>query len=314
MIDAELPGLMAELERRGDELGLAKAHMVGFTRYWLASRATPAAAEARLAAAHARAVGDEGLRGRALAWYLATNQFGPSHVRTMAAELDEIERDAEGPYLRSFIEIGRSIVDTYLQRFDSARDWATRSIATCASQGSSMEGWGWLHLGEVERAVGDYEAAIAAAQRGDQVLCGAGETAFRSTSQAMLSDLYERHADPDRATAAIALSDQLGAPEDVINYAITHRVRAAIALADGDLDAAERWAISAVDNAFKTDFSIRRAEAKVQLARVLSARGRTTDAIAQAREACEIYDAKGDLNGLGEAQALLDQLLEQRLT
>ena len=127
----------------------------------------------------------------------------------------------------------------------------------------------------------------------------------------MLSDLYEHHGDPDRANAAIALSDQLSAPEDVINYAITHRVRAAIALADGDLDAAERWAISAVDNAFKTDFSIRRAEARAQLARVLSARERTEDAIAQAREAWEIYDAKGDLNGLGEARALLDEL-EQR--
>ena len=311
MIDTDLPGLMAELERRGDELGLAKAHMVGFTRYWLASQASPAAVEARLAAAHARAVGDEGLRARALAWYLATNRFGPAHVRTMAAELDEIEPDAQGPYLRSFIETNRSVVDAYRQRFDSARDWATRSIATFASQASSWEGWGWLLLGDVERAVGDYDAAIAAAERGDQILGDAGETAFRSTSQAMLSDLYERHGDPDRAIAAIALSNQLSAPEDVINYAITHRVRAAIALANGDLDAAERWAISAVDNAFKTDFSIPRAEARAQLARVLSARERTKDAIAQAREAWEIYDAKGDLNGLGEAQALLDEL-EQR--
>ncbi len=280
---------------------------------WRARRA-PAAVEARLAAAHAGAVGDEGLRARALAWYLATNRFGPSHARTMAAELDEIERDAQGPYLRLFMEMNRSVVDAYRQRFDSARAWATRLIATCASQGSSLEGWGWLRLGEIEEAVGDYDAAIAAAERGDQILGDAGETAFRSTSQAMLSDLYQRHGVPDRAIAAITLSDQLSAPEDVINYAITHRVRAAIALAEGDLDAAERWANSAVQNAFKTDFPIVQAESKAQLARVLSASLRTEDAITQAREAWELYDAKGDLNGVHEARGAARATRAARVT
>ncbi|MGO9881931.1 MAG: hypothetical protein ACLPV4_02820, partial [Solirubrobacteraceae bacterium] len=137
------------------------------------------------------------------------------------------------------------------------------------------------------------------------------ETAFRSTSQAMLSDLYESNGDRRAAIAAIALSDELSAPVDVINYAITYRVRARIARADGDLEEAERWARSAVDNAFKTDFSIRRAEARIELARVLAARERMPEAIAETREALAIYEDKGDLNGVQQARALLDEL-EQR--
>jgi tetratricopeptide (TPR) repeat protein len=311
LIDARLPALLAELERRGDERGMAKAHMVAFSRYWLASQATPSAVEVRLAAEHARKAGAGGLRARALAWYLVTNLFGPKHVSTMASELDEIENQEPSAYLRSFVEICRSAVDLLEQRYDDARRWALRSIESSASLGSSMEGWGWSAVSRVELAVGDYPAAIVAAERGDRILHNAGETGFRSTTQAELSELHEQHGDRHAAATAIALSVELGAPEDVINYAITHRVRARMACADGDLDTAERWARSAVDYAFKTDFAIERGHARLELARVLSACERTHEALEDAREALAIYKGKGDRNGIEQATALLADL-EQR--
>jgi class 3 adenylate cyclase len=308
IIEQELPGLMAELERRGDERGLATAHLTAFTVHWLQSKGTPAGVEVKLAAEYARRAGAGGLRERALAWYLTTNLYGPANVRTIAALLDELDSEHPGAYLRAFTECGRSAVECFEERYGSARTWALQAKRTFASLGASMEGWGLIYLCYAERAAGDYPAAIAAAVRGDQILGDAGETAFRSTSQAILSELYHLAGDRQAAIAAIALSDELSAPQDSINFAMTHRVRAALARADGDLDGSEQWARSALDWAFRTDFVIDHAKAKLEFARVLAARERLPDAVAAVREAVAIYDAKGDRGGAAQAQALLDEL------
>ncbi len=161
-IDERLPGLMAQLAQRGDERGLANAHLAMFTRHWLMSRAIPAAVEAKLAAEHARNAGDGGLRARALAWYLATNLYGPMPVAQMVAEMDEIEREP-GEYLHAFVDCGRRSSTGSTQRFDSARTWALKTVDRFAAMGSSMAGWGWLYLSEAEQAGGDYPRAIEAA-------------------------------------------------------------------------------------------------------------------------------------------------------
>jgi tetratricopeptide (TPR) repeat protein len=302
---------MAKLAREGDERGLAMAHMTMFTRYWLASRSVPAAEEVRLAAEHARNCGDDGLRERALAWKLAANLYGPVDVATMEAELEAVEADKPGPYLRGFMECGRSTVDRFQQRFESARVWALRAAETYAGLGSSIEGWGWVYVSEVDKAARDYPSAVAAAERGDRILAEAGERAFRSTTQAFLSELHELNGDRDAAWAAIELSDELSAPEDVINYAISHAVRARLALREGDLATAERWARSAIKHAYETDFPVTQAAARLALAEMHSAVGRTPEALVEARSAVEIFRAKGDLNGGQRARALLEQL-EQR--
>lgn len=104
------------------------------------------------------------------------------------------------------------------------------------------------------------------------------------------------------------LSEQLSADEDVINFAMTHRVRARLARAQGDLDTAERWARSAVTYALRTDFPHERATTKVELARVLAARGRLGEAASEAHEALAIAQAKGDKPLAAPAQAVLDEL------
>jgi hypothetical protein len=71
-------------------------------------------------------------------------------------------------------------------------------------------------------------------------------------------------------------------------------VRAQLALADGDGERAERWARSAVDNAFLTDFVSYQGAAKLELARVLASLGRRDEAEVEVREALAIYEAKGD--------------------
>lgn len=60
--------------------------------------------------------------------------------------------------------------------------------------------------------------------------------------------------------------------------------------------------------AFTTDRPTYQGEAKLELARVLTALGRRDEAIAAAREALAIHEAKGDRPGMAEARAMLREL------
>ena len=307
-VASALPGLLEQLAQAGDERGLAQAHMVAFWANWGITLATPAAREVRLAAEHARNAGDEGLRSRALAWYIATLMWGPSPARTMAAELDEIERQETGAYLRPFVDLGRVAMRRLERDFAGARVCARRSIESLAALGLTLEAAAWLQLAEVEVSAGDLEAALAAMSRADTILAAAGERAFRSTAQANLAEIHQLRGDRDAAHAALALSDELTAADDEINYAITHRVRAGLALADGDAEAAEAWARSAVEHAFRTDFPLDRARTKLELGRVLAALDRPGEAAPEAHAALELFHTKGDRTGAAQAQTLLDEL------
>jgi ATP/maltotriose-dependent transcriptional regulator MalT len=165
-----------------------------------------------------------------------------------------------------------------------------------------------MYLAEIERLDGDNAAALDLLLRADAQLADAHEQSDRATVQAMLARTQERLGDRAAANAAIALSDQLGAPEDVINYTITHAVRARLALAEGDPRAAQRWGRSAVEHASKTDFLAERAEAELELARILAMTGRRQAAAAQARAALQRFQAKGDAPRRAEARAMLVSL------
>jgi hypothetical protein len=89
---------------------------------------------------------------------------------------------------------------------------------------------------------------------------------------------------------------------------ITHGVRASLALAGDDLSAAVRWARSAVDWAYQTDFYWARAQARLRLGRVLVACGDSDQAGTEFQAALDIYNRKGDRPRAAIARSLLDQL------
>ena len=124
----------------------------------------------------------------------------------------------------------------------------------------------------------------------------------------MLAQVRQVLGDYDGARAAIELCEAVGGQDDVINYAITHAVRARLALAQGDSAAAERWARSAVDHAFQTDFTFVRGETLLTLAAVLESLGRLDEAVTDAHRALELYEAKRDRLGESRARELLEQL------
>jgi hypothetical protein len=162
--------------------------------------------------------------------------------------------------------------------------------------------------GNLELSVGDPAAALATLQRSDAILTQLGERGVRSTTQALLAQAHWRLENTAAAIAAIDLSDELGDPEDVVNFIITHGIRAQLALADGDGEAAERWAQSAVDHASRTDNLLHQANTKLDLARVLTTLDRPEAAIVEARAALDLFLTKGDRPGAQQTRAVLHEL------
>jgi class 3 adenylate cyclase/tetratricopeptide (TPR) repeat protein len=308
-IESSLPRMLEELVRSSDDRGLAKAHMLAFWMWWTASQATLAGEELRLAADHARRHGDVGLWSRALGWRVATLIYGPQNTETISAELDAIDRAEPGPYLRACVDLGRAEVERLEGRFAEARRLTDRALAGFGALGMhTMIATSEQSSASIELSAGDPAAAIASLLRSDSILEKRGERLLRSTTQAMLARVYQLLVDTEAAATAVELAEQLSAPEDVFNFAITHGVRAQLALADSDREAAERWARSAVQAAMKTDFVGLQAEAKLGLARVTSALGQSEEAKRHADAAVELFRAKGDLPGRGGAEELLDTL------
>ena len=135
-----------------------------------------------------------------------------------------------------------------------------------------------------------------------------GEQSYRSTVQAMLAWANALLGDREAAISAVEEAERLSAAEDVLNFIYTHMVRSTLALTDGDLDAAERWARSARERAYRTQGSDQRGGADLQLARVLAARGRLKEAAQAARAALDIFERKGDRPRSEQARAELEAL------
>ena len=308
-IKSRLPGIMEHFTQAGDERGLARAHTVAFSLHWLKCLATPACDEMRRAAEHARNAGDDGLRERALAGYVETLPFGQADARTIADALDAIEREQPGPYLAASVDGGRAEVARLNGRFSDARRLAQRASKGWRSLGlPEMEAGGEQGRGWLELSAGDPAAALAALRGSDAILAQLGARAVRSTTQALLAQAYWRLGNIAAAIAAIELSDELGDTEDVVNFIITDGVRAQLALADGDSEAAENWARSAVDHASMTDNLVQQANTKLNLARVLTALERPEAAILEAQAALDLFLTKGDRPGVDQTRALLHEL------
>ena len=311
-VEEKLPDLLAEFARTGDERGLALAHIAAMWVEWLAGRVTAAMKEARLSVVHAGRGGDRGLRSRALSWYLAGLIIGPTPRDALETELEALEADDPGVSATAWIELVRSEARCLEGRFDAARELARRAIERQAALGVTVEGASsWQQLAEIDIRAGNPSAARESLLRVDAVMESFGEESFRSTIQARLADVHERLGERAAAEAAIEFSNRLSADEDVVNPIITHQVRARLALADGDLEAAERWARSAVEKAFQTEFVDDQARSKYELARVLAASGRVEEARSEAHAAGERFAAKGDLPGVRTAEALLEEFAER---
>ena len=309
VVQARLPQLIERFTDADDAHALARAHKVASSVLWLATQATTAGEQLRLVADYARMAGDGGMQSRALAQYVLTLIYGPQDSSTVDAEISAMEEEDLGPYLAAFVDLGKGELERLAGNFDGARQFTQRAIDVLGALGmGAAQGGLEQDMGQIEISAGNPAGAAAALLRSDAILADLGEGALRSTTQALLGYAYACLDDREAACAAIEFSDRLSAAEDVINYALNNETRAHLALAAGDGAAAERYARTSLEYWSRSDSLRFTARAWLDLAGVLSALGRTEEAIAEAHRGLELYAAKGDRPGLADARALLDRL------
>jgi hypothetical protein len=205
--------------------------------------------------------------------------------------------------------MGRSTVAGLEGRADEARRLIHSAADRFRSLGNSKTVAGVEQdLGHLELSLGDPGAALEPLERSDAIFARLGERAARSTTQAFLAQAHWRLGSVVAARAALELAEELGGADDVGTMIETQRVRAQVALAGGDGEAAERWARGAVEHAFATDALVDQADSKLVLARVLAGLERPEEAVAEARAALELFLTRGDRPGADQARAVLNEL------
>jgi hypothetical protein len=205
----------------------------------------------------------------------------------------------QAPYVAARITIGRAELARLAGNFDDARRHAGSAIELFRAIGIRVLAPACQQqLADAELSTGKPANALSGLLEVDAILGGMGERRIRSTIQALLARVYQRIGHPVAARAATDLAEELSGTEDVINFVHTHAVRARLALADADSDAAVRWAQSAVEQASRTGVFTIRVDAELELARVLAVLGRSEDeAGCPARRALEVSKAKATARG-----------------
>jgi len=161
-------------------------------------------------------------------------------------------------------------------------------------------------LGMLERLVGNAAESERILREGVTVLTEASSSAVSIVAAFHAESLYDlaRYDDADRAAQTAINSWGM----DIASSVIGMRVRAMVSARAGRFDDAERTAREALGTIDETDFIIDRGDARVGLAEVLELAGRREEAIAVARDAFDLYEAKGNVLQAGHARARLERL------
>jgi class 3 adenylate cyclase/tetratricopeptide (TPR) repeat protein len=161
---------------------------------------------------------------------------------------------------------------------------------------------------DVLDAAGRYAESIALWEEAAAALRTFGQTSLLSTvlCQEAVAHYHAGHLD-DAERLAIE-GEELGAPEDVVNFAWGRGIRARIAADRGDRRSAEELARSALEYAYLTDFPRVRGDAHETLGYVLRAAGRTDEARPEYVHALEIWERYDWLFNAERARNLLVEL------
>ena len=148
---------------------------------------------------------------------------------------------------------------------------------------------------------GDLGVATERLREGLDVSEDAGDTTVISTLAALLADVLERQDEVVEAEALVARSASVSARDDFYSHITRGAAEARLLARRGDA-VAEDVARGAVALAARTDYLSTHGDALLSLATVLVATGRNDEALEAVREACGLFERKGNLTALAHAR------------
>jgi class 3 adenylate cyclase len=291
-----------------DDLGLAQTYYLLAWTSWLRSKAVSTAAAQKKLTEHAARAGAPILAERARLQgmgALTHGPFGPAEIEPAIERL----RSAEMPLERVNLRMLEGELASRAGRYDEAIALADESQSIAAELGLTL----LQTIVEVQRA-----QMLSAAGRNEEserayyaiisVMEQLGQTAFLSTMLIELAVIVYQLGRPDEAEELALRGEELGAVEDVVNFAWGRGVRAKVAADRGESDEAERLARDAVRFAYETDFPMIHADAHESSAYVLQAAERPREAQAELEEALALWERYGHVARAARVRALLAEL------
>ena len=306
---AEIEAAIEALTELGDEAGLADAWTkLGFIEFMPCRFDHAARAEGR-AVAYARACGDDRLLFDALRLQMLSESYGSTTPDEGLRRLDALGDDVRRS--RPIEVAALAIRSRYLwMRGDVQEARRTIELAVAAAEAVGMRFFVAVCegiRGELEYRAGDLDAAERAARRAYEILDATGHVGIKTTHAADLATFLARLGRLEEAERFAAIG-RTAAEDDLSSQSSAGMAETIVLAARGELHGAEDRARAVVAMVADAEWPVAQGDGWIELARVLRAAGRPSEAEQASREALALYERKGDRASVDAAMAFLDEL------
>jgi class 3 adenylate cyclase/tetratricopeptide (TPR) repeat protein len=271
-----------------DDRGLASVAELESKLAWLRSQAMETIEANDRYTEHARRAGVADFIGRSTITRFGPYAMGPFTPDQMRAGVGDLPLDA---HPRVVIEAMIAEREGRLEDAVALTEWVTGHVLELGLIPMSTAPRSALakllfKMGRLDEAAATYREVI-------DLHTTFGQAGYLSTTLIDYAEVVHALGDPDEAERLAAEGEQVGGPEDIVNFTKGRAVRAAIAAGRGDDATALELAESSVEYAFRTDFIDEHGSSLETLADVHRSAGRRDEARAAYEQAAEIWERYG---------------------
>jgi class 3 adenylate cyclase len=295
-------------EELDDDAGLARAWSLLGGVHWFASRWGARAEALERALVYARRAGDLRQESVALGGLPLSLSWGATPIPEAVERCRELLVQAgSNRTIEAKILVVLAELEAGLSHFDEARSLYGRSRTIVEELGLQLQlGVQTFAAGTIELLAGNPEAAEAELRVGLDTLQRIGAQVASSTLAGLLGAAVYAQGRYDDAERLTELSEATAPEEDIATQIFWRGTRAKLLARKGIVDEAESVARDAVGLAAGTDALTVHGDALMNLAEVLRLVGdKEEEAAAAAREARGLYEEKGNVVLLAQAEAWL---------
>jgi predicted ATPase/class 3 adenylate cyclase len=298
-------------ERLGDKQGLAKAlHLLAYL-HWTRGNLSLAANSADVALRNARAASDAYWEATIIGLLSLVLYWGATPLDEVEGRNREWLTEARTRSMRSLEVTALTVlarVAALKRDTDEARQLVRSANSITTDLGESLtQAADCITQALIEVIDDNLETAEDLLRAGLRQLEEMGGTRPRASVAAMLARVVYLRGRSDEAEELTRICERI-APPDQLDTQIKWRSVRAVSVARSEPEEAERLAKEAVGLADKTDQLDSQAEARIDLAEVLRLGGRRREAARELERAIDLYRAKGNEVGEGNASRLLRAL------
>jgi DNA-binding SARP family transcriptional activator len=300
---------IAVFAESSDELGLARSWRLKAQAHYLARRAGGCAEASERALAHGRRARDRFEEREITEWLVIALLLGPTAAADAARRCERLLAETAGDILLQAQTTGAL---AWLRAMLGQTDAAEELVARSRTIMDKANEWSWF----VSFSCGchylwqrDPVAAELELRPGYETLKEVGGAHFSSFSHLLANAVYlqGRHAEAEQLTREC---EEASRPNDVLSHILWRSTRAKVLARRGEHGAAEQLARDAVAFASKSDFTLARAEALMDLAEVLELASARDAALEPLRQAIILCEEKGNLPAVGLVRSRMEELSE----